>query len=197
MPLISTLANASARGYGMFGGVATSLTAYESIQTVTLGSSQNAIAFSSIPSTYKHLQIRAIGRTTNATTTGQAKVQMNGDTGNNYTFHQLIGNGTTAFADGYATGVVAGVTPTLRMTGASSTSGMFGVSVIDILDYANTSKYKTVRVLTGQDQNGSGDVQLVSGLWLSTSAITSLSFTNQASGDFAQYTQFALYGIKG
>ena len=175
-----------------------STNSYESIATVTVGSGgQSSISFTSIPSTYKHLQIRAIGRNTAAVTTAQAKIQINGDTGNNYTFHQMYGNGATAAADGYGTGVINGITPSIRMTGASSTSGIFGATVIDILDYANTNKNKTVRILLGQDQNGSGDVQLVSGAWLSTSAITSLSFTAQTSGDFAQYSSFALYGVKG
>ena len=178
-------------------GAPASTTSYESIATVTLGASQTTISFTSIPSTFKHLQIRGIGRTTNAAADGQVKLQMNSDTGSSYTFHQLIGNGSTAFADGYGTGVISGVTPVLRMAGATATSGIFGVTVIDILDYANTNKYKTVRTLTGVDRNGAGDVQLTSGSWASTSAITSLQFTLQAGGDFAQYTQLALYGIKG
>lgn len=178
-------------------GHLTPTTGFVSIATVTLSSSQTTITFSSIPSTYKHLQIRAIGRNTAAVTTAQAKMQMNGDTGNNYAFHQLYGNGSSAAADGYGTGVINGITPSIRMTGGNSTGGIFGATVIDILDYTNTNKYKTARILLGQDQNGSGDVQLVSGLWLSTSAITSLSFTAQSSGDFAANTSFALYGIQG
>jgi hypothetical protein len=174
-------------------------TGYVSISTVTLGASQTTISFSSIPSTYKHLQIRGIGRTTNAVPADQAKLQINGDTSSgSYAFHQLYGNGSTVTSEGYPTGTVAGITPVIRFTGASATSGIFGATVIDILDYANTNKYKTMRTIMGYDANGSGVFQLVSGLWLNTSAITSLTLSLQAgSGDFAQYSSFALYGIQG
>ena len=170
---------------------------FESIQTVTVGSGgSTSIEFTSIPSTYKHLQIRGIGRATNDAGGNQAKLQMNGDTSSgSYTFHQLIGNGYNASADGYGTGTIAGIVPVI-VTTTTTTSNMFGVTVIDILDYTSTQKYKTLRIFTGRDTNGGGDVQFVSGLWLSTSAITSLKFTMQSIGDFAQYSSFALYGVK-
>ena len=171
---------------------------YESIATVTLGSAQSSIEFTSIPSTFKHLQIRGIARSANAATAEQGKLQMNGDTSaSNYAFHSLKGNGSAASAEGYGTGVVAGVAGVFRITANTAPANTFGVTVVDILDYANTNKYKTVRILTGQDQNGSGDIQFNSGLWLNTAAITSLNFTMQGSGNFMQYSQFALYGIKG
>ena len=171
---------------------------YESIATVTVSSAQSTITFSSIPSTFKHLQIRGIARTTNAVAADQVKMAMNGDTSaSKYTFHTLLGNGTAAGADGYGINTVAGVTPIVRMTGASATSGIFGVTVVDILDYTDTNKNKTVRCLDGYDSNGSGEIQFTSGMYVSTNAITSLDITLQGSGNFAQYTSFALYGIRG
>jgi hypothetical protein len=77
---------------------------------------------------------------------------------------------------------------------ASSTASVFGGIVIDILDYANTNKYKTMRTLSGYDANGSGNVGLFSGLWMNTAAVTSinlLTFYDQ----YATYSSFALYGI--
>jgi hypothetical protein len=172
---------------------------YESIATTTVGvGGTSTITFSSIPSTFKHLQIRAIGRTANAVTADQAKLQMNSDTStSSYAFHQLIGDGASATAAGYGSGIVAGIVPVIRFTGASATASIFGVTVFDILDYTSTAKYKTVRCLTGYDSNGSGQMQLTSGVWLSTSAVTSLDITMQGSGNFVQYSSFALYGIKG
>jgi hypothetical protein len=171
---------------------------YESIQTITVGSGGAAsINFTSIPSTYKHLQIRGIGRATNSTGGNQAKLQMNGDTSSgSYAFHQLVGNGFTASAYGYGTGTVDGMVPVIVTTSGLSASNIFGVTVIDILDYTSTQKYKTVRSFTGRDTNGGGDVQLTSGLWLSTSAITSLNILMQSAGDFAEYSTLALYGVK-
>jgi hypothetical protein len=66
---------------------------------------------------------------------------------------------------------------------------------MDILDYANTNKFKTTRTLTGSDLNGSGVVSLDSGSWRSTSAITSITFTARANL-INTYSSFALYGIK-
>ena len=74
---------------------------------------------------------------------------------------------------------------------------VFGAFVLDLLDYANTSKYKTIRELGGCDNNGDGDIFFNSGLWQSTSAVTSLTFTVGGGTLFSQYTQYALYGIKG
>jgi hypothetical protein len=68
---------------------------------------------------------------------------------------------------------------------------------MDILDYANTSKNKTIRMLSGNDRNGSGDIILISGLWASTSAINQIDLRLESAANFAQYSQFALYGIKG
>jgi hypothetical protein len=77
-------------------------------------------------------------------------------------------------------------------------SNAYGVFVIDILDYTNTNKYTTVITLIGQNQYSSGtgaNITLTSGNWRNTAAITSINFTTTLT--LAQYTQLALYGIKG
>jgi hypothetical protein len=84
----------------------------------------------------------------------------------------------------------------------TTTGGTFGVSIIDILDYANTNKYKTFRNLNGNDINGTiasvgGYISLLSGLWMKTNAITSLKFAPVNGTTFTQYSQFALYAVKG
>jgi hypothetical protein len=81
---------------------------------------------------------------------------------------------------------------------AAGVANMFSASIVDILDYANTSKYKTIRVLAGADVNNQTGTTfgLSSGSWRSTSAVTSITI-GTSGFNFAQYTQFALYGIKG
>lgn len=169
---------------------------YESISTVTVGAGgTSAITFSSIPSTYKHLQIRGIGRTTNSGSTGNPEIKFNGDTNvNNYTLHILYGDGSSAAAYGSGTG---GGSDTSITTGNSAGANIFGVAIIDILDYSSTNKYKTVRSLTGADLNGSGTMRVYSNLWLNTSAISSITLTPTSSASYSQYSQLALYGIKG
>ena len=169
------------------GGVAASTTSYESISTVTVGGGgSSSIDFTSIPSTFKHLQIRGIGNATN----NDIRMQFNGDTGTNYSLHYVYGDGASA---------VAGATASTSYMAAfyvTGTASVNGAGVFDILDYQNTSKNKTVRGLTGVDNNGSGLIILRSGAWYSTSAITSIKLY-PASGSINQYSQFALYGIKG
>lgn len=167
---------------------------YDSIATTTVGGGGAAsITFSSIPATYRHLQVRCLMRSAGAS--ANLTMQINGDTTNNYTYHVLYGDGSTVTAAGAGTGLPYNFTGYMPVS--SSTASAFGTAVTDILDYANTSKYKTTRSLTGADMNGSGLVELASGLWLSTSAVTSLVFkVSDGASNFAQYSSFALYGIK-
>lgn len=194
MPLISTLANASARGYRIFAAAETN--SFESIATVTVGGGgSSSISFSSIPSTFKHLQIRLFAKAAPTAASGayDLRLSFNSDTtGTNYNEHYLYGNGS---------GVGAGVNTNNRIigtaTGSASTS-TFAANVYDILDYQNTNKYKTIRCLSGWDANGSGEIKLLSQVWMSTSAINAISIDfNSGSPNFGQYSQAALYGIKG
>ena len=165
---------------------------YESIATVYGTGSSNTIIFSSIPSTYQHLQIRSLSKTTTAGTANATyTLQFNSDTGSNYTRHALVGDGATVSASGAAnqTSIRAG-----GNTEANSTN-IFAVSIVDILDYANTNKYKTLRTLFGSDLNGSGEINLRSGVWMNTSAVTSITLTT-SSGNFASGTVIELYGIR-
>jgi hypothetical protein len=163
------------------------------VQVGSGGSS--TISFTSIPATYKHLQVRWIGRGTfNESSAGQ-KVNFNSDTGSNYSGHLLRGDGASVYADGGASATSAAFFG--RVAAATATAGMFGAFVMDILDYANTSKYKTLRCIGGSDRNGSGEIRFNSNLWMSTTAISSMTFAVTDGGNYAQYTQFALYGIKG
>jgi hypothetical protein len=168
--------------------------AYDSIATVTVGAGGSAtVTFSSIPSTYQHLQVRYIGR--NSGGAQGHTLNFNSDTGSNYAFHSLQGTGTAATAT--YNGVSQTTAPSGYLAPSTSGSNIFGVGVVDILDYQNTNKYKTVRTLSGEDENGAGLVGIYSNLWMSTSAITSITFTAQSGGSYTQYSSFALYGIKG
>lgn len=173
--------------------------AYESIQTVTVGSGgSSTITFSSIPNTYKHLQIRAIARGGSASTLDAIKLTFNGDgSSSNYvTLHQLYGSGSGTPASQSSTS--NGWIYQSYITGANATSNVFGTFVTDIFDYSSTNKNKTTRTLAGSDQNGSGFVTFGSGLWMNSStAINSITMVVDGGSNFAQPSQFALYGIKG
>jgi hypothetical protein len=171
-------------------------TSFESIATTIVGAGgASSVTFSSIPSTYQHLQVRILGRTNRSDQNGDFfQTTLNSDTGSNYSWHFLNGNGSSA-------GVVAGTSQTLmetnRVPGSLVTSNTFGAIVVDILDYANTNKNTTIRSLGGWDGNGSGEIYFNSGSWRNTNAVTSITFTNSGSRTIQQYSHFALYGIKG
>jgi hypothetical protein len=169
---------------------------FESIATVTVGAGgQSTITFSSIPSTFTHLQLRAIVRTNAAgSVTDIAKIQFNGDTGANYTYHTIFGAGSSVVADA---AINLNQSYLNRTTTNSATADTFGAMIVDVLDYANTNKFKTIRDLGGADNNSTGLVYFTSGLWRSTSAITSFTLNSLDGTGFVQHTQFALYGIKG
>jgi hypothetical protein len=160
--------------------------AYDSIATVSVGSGgSSTITFSSIPSTYTHLQLRMTTLQTNATSGGT--MSFNSDTtSSNYYYHYLLGNSTAASAG-------AGADRPYSPWNSGSSSGP-AATIVDILDYTNTNKYKTFRQLTGYDLNGSGAILLTSDLWMNTAAISTITIT---SAGFLQYSQFSLYGIKG
>jgi hypothetical protein len=178
---------------GAYGNVAP-LGDFESIATVSVGAGGAAnVEFTSIPGTYQHLQVRYIARGTNAAVDVEHQCQINGATGSVYSYHIVYG-------DGASTGSAASSSNTKIVLndffGSTALASTYGVGVMDILDYANTNKYKTTRTLIGRDRNGAGIMLFHSGLYQSTNAITSLKFF-PSTGNFAQYTHFALYGIKG
>ena len=164
---------------------------YESIQTVLVGSGGSAsISFTSIPSTFTHLQLRIIARSTAG---GSAVTGMNcsiNSSVNAVRNHYLYGNGSSTAAAAQVANQIGWA------TGTSQTASAFATSIVDILDYANTSKNKTFRMLAGNDTNGAGDIALFSQLFDTTAAISTLTLSLNA-GNFAQHSQAALYGIKG
>ena len=176
---------------GLLGGGAppAPLGNFESIasNTATGGSS---VTFSSIASTYKHLQVRILAKTTadyidfrmtaNSTTSG-------------YSSHFMARNGSSVAATAYTSANA------IRLDsgyGFGLTSFGYSTFVIDILDYANTSKNKTFRMLAGADYNTTGgEIYFGSGLWNNTAAIDTLKF-EAISGTFGNPSYFALYGVK-
>ena len=173
-------------------------TDFESIATVTVGSGGAVYAeFTSIPGTFTHLQIRSLAQT-NRSGIGRdiVNININNDTGSNYARHYLSGDGASTVSGGSASLTKGELTEVGTTAGAS-----FGAIVVDLLDYANTNKYKTIRSLGGVDVNGTvggygGTINLYSTLWQSTSAITSIKLAPLNGTQFNEYSHFALYGIR-
>jgi len=161
---------------------------YESIASSTLSGGETSVTFSSIPSTYKHLQIR--WNALNSSANADIAFRLNSDTGNNYTFHGVEANGTTISGSNKGTSLSEAYVGI-----GSGVSSVPGVGVLDLLDYTSTNKYKTIKSFFGYDSNGSGYTIFRSSLWLDTSAVNTIS-VRVTPGTFSQYTSFALYGVK-
>lgn len=162
---------------------------YESIASVAGTGGSGTITFNSIPGTYQHLQLRFLGFSATAGFT--VTMTVNGAGGTNYAKHLLYGNGSTASGSGAAN--TANVTVSQEVVGTESSNGTAGI--IDIFDYASTNKNKTFMIFSGMDKNGNGEIDLMSGVYKSTTAITSISLI--IGGNWTTNSQFALYGIKG
>lgn len=181
----------------LVGNAAYTLSDFELIETQTVsGTSTTLVTFSTIPQTYKHLQIRGIAQRYYGASQAPSYifVRFNGDTANNYPYHGLKGDGATASS--YPFAIANGAAPLLADELPSSfTSNIFGASITDILDYTVTTKNKTVRKLAGNDRNGAGMVGLTSGVWLNTAAVTAINLW-MAGDTFSANSTFSLYGIK-
>ena len=153
----------------------------------SLPSAVSTVTFSSIPSTYKSLQVRfnLVG-----TSNSEFDLQFNGDGSvSNYAYHYLTARGSSVTVGGHASGTQGSI-PILH---TGSVTIYPTVAIIDVVDYANTSKNKTSKVLAGSNDNLTIDpvVELVSGLWLSTAVITSLTI----SSGFIFTGTISLYGV--
>ncbi len=159
---------------------------FESIATSTVGSGGVAsVTFNSIPLTFKHLQIRIIGFSSNG---NYHYIDSNLTGGRRHLFyHTNSAILSTAEAD-----VSLGFPFSIGGFG-----GLFA-NIIDIADYANTNKLKQYKAHLGADINGSGHETFSIGYWTEAgTALNSLTFTMGAGGLFQEHTDIALYGIRG
>lgn len=158
---------------------------YTPIATTTLGSAQANVTLNSF-SGYTDLVLVASIKTT---TYGgvNLNINFNSDTGSNYSFTGLRGNGSAASSDRgtnrtYADGDTYGIMD----------SSSFAQYNISFMNYSNTTTFKTI--LSRANNAGYATEACVS-LWRSTSAITSMTFDCGAD-QFATGSTFTLYGIQ-
>ena len=157
---------------------------YEPIATTTLGSATATITFSSIPNTYTDLKVILFGKMTSA---ANAFLTINSDTGNNYFYTRLTGDG---IAPDSAVGVNQ-IWQILTVGGLSASNN--GLIEIDLFSYANSSR-KSYLIKSAQDDNGGKTINTYIALWQNTSVINNLQLKSQST--FAIGTTATLYGIK-
>jgi hypothetical protein len=199
MPLITTRANfasTSAFGKSASAGIIDTGVMFPLGMVEVTSGSVASITFSSIPATYKHLQLRcfAYSTNTNSNDAGGYNTTFNSDTGNNYSYHYLIGNGSGTPSSAGAASVSSMILGFINSSNYPSSA--ISTNIIDIYDYSNTNKYKTATSQYGHDGNGAGFIGFTSGNWRSNLAINSITITPW-SGSYATYSIISLYGIEG
>ena len=185
---LSALGIFSAAGAGVV-----SAGSYELIETQILGSSQASVTFSSLgtySSTYRHLQLRMMTRADQVN--DGIFMRFNGDTGSNYADHNLLGNGSSVFSQARTS---QSNIQFARTAYSSMTANSFSGIVLDVLDAYSTTKNTTIRALSGMT-GGADNLQLYSGLWNNTAAVSSILVYSGAT-NFVSGSRFSLYGIKG
>jgi hypothetical protein len=190
----STLQQAFPKYPNAWDGV-TAVPAMDALGTIIhANNSTGGISWANIPQTYQYLQIRftALSRTS----TNDFSLFFNSvSTGTSYTYSAIVAKPTTSTSSASSTALSD--KPYIYMLDGEFTnvpSGQTLTGVINIHDYANTNKFKTISALYGSDQNGNGLVINRTALYKSTNAITTLDIFNGYY--WATGTTFSLYGIK-
>lgn len=163
------------------------------IQRITATGGETSINFTSIPSTYASLQLRWIARTSRGGPYGYFAVRFNSDASSAYTKHSLWGDGANVNVTAQTATAQSEVT--YGASGATAGSGTFGAGILNLHNYTSTTQNKTYRSLDGNDNNGTGNIEICSGLWINTAAVTAINLVTTAH-TFSAGTTFALYGMK-
>lgn len=140
--------------------------------------------FTNIPQNFKNLQIRVYGRDSLGATT-HLYLRLNNDAGSNYWMHSLAGiNGTLSDS---SNGSLISYFPAIWLPTNSNTSNLYGTGIVDILNYSNTSMFKTMGAYGGFDLNASatGRVGFHDCIWNSTAAVTSIEIGVENGGALA------------
>jgi len=167
---------------------------FELISTTLISSNTASVTFdvSTFASTYKHLQVRILAKS-NTTPNDSVDLTFNNDTGTNYSYHSMYGNGSSAGAEAATSSPSCYSVATLA---TSADTNQFGMALIDIVDAFSTVKNKTIRVLKGTNLGSGSSLQLTSGSWRNTGVVTSVKLTARGS-NFASGSRLSLYGLRG
>jgi hypothetical protein len=155
---------------------------YTPIASSTIsGTSTTVVTFTSIPSTYTDLLVVVNGLNVGS---ADAAMTFNNDSGANYCWTRLFGDGSTTYSG--------------RASAASDIPVSIGYmndrtnTLVNIMNYSNATTYKTTILRANKS---TGYVEAMVDMWKNTSAINRIDITTP-SGYFAAGTIFTIYGIK-
>jgi hypothetical protein len=191
-PILESIGSVKGFGWGSF--IETG--SFESIASFN-GTGQSTITFSSIPTTFQHLQVRMITRVDSSSTT-DILMRFNGNSSSVYNEGHLRGQSSSGTPAAYNVADSTYFTA-LQSTGTGSTANLFGVAIIDIFNYNRNNAHKAIRSVYGNchPTTSNGQVRFHGGLFASQTPITSIVFTDSNAGNFLTGSKISLYGIKG
>lgn len=169
---------------------------FDSISSYLATGTVSDITLGSIPNTYRHLQVRINGFSNSF---GSVFMEINGDTATaNYQSTGIWGQHNVSNAQ--TAGILRGRPAIIAGVGSFQFGTTYPyVAIIDLLDYKNTNKAKTVRSFHGASTNSThynDGVGLTGGVWSGTAAINSLRFYLDGGNSYTAGTRISLYGIK-
>jgi hypothetical protein len=157
---------------------------YEPIATTTLTTAQSSVTFSSIPGTYTDLVI--VCQVAFVTAANEIRLRFNSDSGSNYSYTRLKGNGSSASSDRYSNDNHIHI-------GSPGNDAVIGNSINQINNYSNTTTYKTV---VSRSNFTNRELIATAGTWRSTAAITTVYIDNSGGQNITSGSTFTIYGIK-
>ena len=155
---------------------------YDLLDSTTLTSSASSVTFSSISQDFRDLVlvIDALGDSSSA---ANVLVTFNGDSGSNYSFVLMSGNGSTAISS-------SGTTTSISGFGSDGTNKIF--TLFQVMDYSATDKHKSVLV---RPNRADSVVQARAARWANTSSVTTVTITDNLANGYAIGSTFYIYGI--
>jgi hypothetical protein len=165
--------------------------AYIPVATVTVAVAAASVTFSSLPAagTYRDLVlVSMVGQTLN---TGH-QMRVNADTGSNYPFVQMFGDGSSPTSN---SGTLSYFTPFVN-SNPSTNLGSPTLGITEFFDYAQTDKHKTIMCSSAAVTTGASPMVARSAFrWANTAAINSI-LIYAVTGTIGAGSTFNLYGIK-
>jgi hypothetical protein len=190
----------------ILGVVASSITANVSGNMYWLASgtgngSSNTVTINSIPTTYKHLVVRATVRDSRSGSFADTiQMQFNNDSSTNYSRIAMRGINNSTFQTFRVTNQQAsGEFAPFELCSAGSTNSLLhSANVSEILNYSSSTMFKTIRTFGGYVASATAASSgFAGGTYASTTPITRIDFTNNGSSSFSSDTRFDIYGLVG
>lgn len=164
---------------------------YTPLQSIELTATTTSFSFSNIPSTYQDLVLVANFGVTAGGSGAALSLRFNGDSGTNYSFTTIYGNGFNGVSQRFSNQTVVNIERSVAPTASAIDSN----AIINIQNYSNTSTNKTTISRANSPTGTYPGTEASVNLWRSTAAIYNITVLYLGGESFAAGSTFDLYGI--